>query len=102
MFLKKIVMKKYEVFMEFILPDGKILELEQVRKVSRIRDLGLEKDSIEYSKIAFEIHLKGHKIIEVGERYHYADWAEKLKKLTTIRNNLINALNEAGIQFEEE
>lgn len=88
--------------MEFILPDGKILELEQVRKVSRIRDLGLEKDSIEYSKIAFEINLKGHKIIEVGERYHYADWAEKLKKLTTIRNNLINALNEAGIQFEEE
>ncbi|HOQ82928.1 MAG TPA: hypothetical protein PLT80_01580 [Candidatus Syntrophosphaera thermopropionivorans] len=88
--------------MEFILPDGKILELEQVRKVSRIRDLGLEKDSIEYSKIAFEINLKGHKIIEVGERYHYADWAEKLKKLTTIRNNLINALKEAGIQFEEE
>ncbi len=52
MFLKKIVMKKYEVFMEFILPDGKILDLEQVRKVSRIRDLGLEKDSIDYSKIA--------------------------------------------------
>ena len=95
-------MDKDEVFMEFILPDGKILELEQVRKVYRIRDLGLEQDSIEYSKIAFEIHLKGHKIIEVGERYHYADWAEKLKKLTTIRNNLINALKEAGIQFEEE
>jgi len=88
--------------MEFILPDGKILELEQVRKVYRIRDLGLEQDSIEYSKIAFEIHLKGHKIIEVGERYHYADWAKKMKKLTTIRNNLINALKEAGIQFEEE
>ena len=88
--------------MEFILPDGKIIELEKVRRVSRIRDLGLENDSIEYSKIAFEIHLKGHKIIEVGERYHYADWAEKLKKLTTIRNNLINALKEAGIQFEEE
>ncbi len=29
--------------MNSFLPDGKILELEKVRKVSRIRDLGLRK-----------------------------------------------------------
>ena len=88
--------------MEFILHDGKIIELEKVRRVSRIRDLGLENDSIEYSKIAFEIHLRGHKVIEVSERYHYADWSERMKKLTSVRNNLINALKEAGIPFEQD
>jgi len=64
--------------------------------------LGLEKDSIEYSRIAFEIHLRSHKIIEVSERYHYADWAEKMNKLTKHRTDLIKAIKEAGIQFEEE
>ena len=88
--------------MEFILHDGKIIELEKVRRVSRIRDLGLENDSIEYSKIAFEIHLRGHNVIEVSERYHYADWSERMKKLTSVRNNLINALKEAGIPFEQD
>lgn len=82
--------------MIYTLPDGHRLKLENVLRVSQVRDLGSDSGSIGYSKMAFTIHLTKHEELEITEQYHYSDWAEAKRKLIQTREELINKWKEVG------
>ncbi len=88
--------------MIFDLPNGRSVALEDVIRVSRVRDLGVDASSIEYSKISFIIYLRGDDYLEITELYHYADWSEKKTKLTRLRNDLVAKWKEATGRVDDE
>lgn len=79
--------------MLYTLPDGREIDLDQVIRVSRIRDEGMDSNSIEYSKLSFHVYFSERETVEVWVQYHYADWAEQKKRLKQIRDDLLKAIN---------
>jgi hypothetical protein len=75
--------------MSYTLPGGRLINLEDIVRISKIRDDGEDSSSIEYSKISFKVYLDNQEAIEVFEQYHFADWSDKRRKLAAIRDNLV-------------
>jgi hypothetical protein len=87
--------------MLYTLPDGRSFELEQVSRVSRIRDGGVDAGPIGYSKLAFHISFRGNEVIEVELPYLYSDWVEQKKKLNCIREGLLQSIREYGGEVDD-
>ncbi len=87
--------------MLYTLPDGREIELEQVIRVSKIRDEGMDSNSIEYSKLTFHINLSDQETIEVCLQYHYADWAEQKKRLKQVRDDLLEAIWDNDLKVDD-
>ncbi|MDZ4181560.1 MAG: hypothetical protein U1B83_01690 [Candidatus Cloacimonadaceae bacterium] len=66
------------------------MKLEEVESVSRVRDLGQDSTKIGYSKLGFKVYLKSGRTVEVMDNYHYADWAEVKKGLSSLRQEIID------------
>lgn len=75
--------------MLYTLPNGQVIELEKVSRISNIRDQGEDRASIGFSKMVFTIHLDNRDKIDVIEQYHFADWSDKKRKLGMLRADLI-------------
>jgi hypothetical protein len=88
--------------MRYVLPDGRSLELNDVVRVSKVRDMGEDASSIEYSKLSFCIYLKGNELIEVSEKYHFSDWSDKKKTLSLIREDLMKNLKDIHSDVQED
>ncbi|MBW6513986.1 MAG: hypothetical protein K0B87_04435 [Candidatus Syntrophosphaera sp.] len=86
--------------MLYKLPDGREIVLEDVVRVSKVRDMGEDDRSIEMSKLSFTIYIGQEETIEVSEQYHFADWVDKKKKLDLVQHDLVHkwklAIGEAG------
>ena len=76
--------------MLYKLPDGREIVLEDVVRISKVRDQGDDDKSIELSKLSFTIFIGKEETIEVSEQYHFSDWAEKKKKLDLVQQDLVN------------
>jgi hypothetical protein len=76
--------------------DGREVDLEQIKSVSTIRDLGLDKTQISVSRICFTVHLKNREELQVSREYHYSDWAEAKIELGKEREDLLNKWNEVS------
>ncbi len=87
--------------MLYTLPDQRSFELEDIARVSNIRDHGDDPSSIVYSKISFHISFQGNEFIEVALQYHFADWAEQKMKLKGIRNDLLEAIRANGGEVDD-
>ncbi len=87
--------------MKHTLPDGRSFQLENVLRVSKIRDEGLAGDLVEYSRLSFHITVADGEAIEVSFKYLYADWPEQKKRLSRIRENLLNALKDKGLEVDD-
>lgn len=87
--------------MPYTLPDGRELDLERVIRVSKIRDEGIDSNSIEYSKLSFHIYLVDQEAIEVCLHYHYADWADRKKRLKQVRDDLLEALRDNDLKVDD-
>lgn len=82
--------------MLYTLPDGRIVKLEDILRVSQVRDQGSDSNSIGYSKMSFTIHLKKREEIEVSKQYHFSDWAEAKIQLVHTREDLMAKWKEIG------
>lgn len=78
--------------MIFTLPDGRTLDTDSIKQVSSIRDLGQDAKSIDRCILSFSVYLKDGPTITVSDYYHYADWAEVKKRLSTLRKNLADLI----------
>ncbi|MDD3464674.1 MAG: hypothetical protein PHH07_04235 [Candidatus Cloacimonetes bacterium] len=87
--------------MLYSLPDGRCFELEQVSRVSRIRDEGMGFGPVDYSKLTFRISLRVNEVVEVTLLYLYSDWVEQKKKLASIRADLLKKLRDNGINVDD-
>ncbi len=75
--------------MKYKLSDGIEIDLQRVRDISPIRDLGIDPDSIDKSILAFTIRLRSGDPLQIKEYYHYSDWAVAHRKLKSIRTELV-------------
>ena len=75
--------------MQYLLPDGRSFETEEIRELTSIRDYGSDDATIVLSKIGFTIHLKKGKSIQVMEHYHFTDWAEAKLKVSRLRDDIM-------------
>jgi len=80
----------YEVPMLYNLPNGRSVELSDVRRISKVRDQGDDMSTIGYRKMVFTIHMNNRDIVEVSEQYHYSDWMDKKKELNNVRADLVS------------
>lgn len=80
--------------MKYILKDGREIDLTKVYELSVVRDEGMDKQSINLSKIAFSIRLKNGQSIRVERSYHFSDWAQVKKELDQERASILQALSE--------
>lgn len=79
--------------MKYKLNDGREIDLNKVYELSVVRDEGMDKKSINLSKIAFSIRLKDGQSIKVEKSYHYSDWAQAKMELDQERADILNALS---------
>ncbi len=79
--------------MSYTLPSGRSINLENVVRISKIRDEG-DSSSIELSRISFRVYLDNQEAIEIFEQYHFADWSDKKRKLAAIRENLVTLVKQ--------
>lgn len=76
--------------MTYNLPSGKQIVLEDVIRVSKIRDQSTTDTCVFLSKLTFSIYLNGESTIEITEPYHFSDWSEKKLKLNQLRSDLVS------------
>lgn len=88
--------------MLYTLPDGKKVKLENILRISQVRDQGSDSNSIGYSKMTFTIHLKRREEIDVSQQYHFSDWAEAKVKLLHTREDLMAKWKEIGGGNDED
>jgi hypothetical protein len=81
--------------MLYTLPDGRELVLEDIVRVSKVRDQGDDEKSIAMSKMSFKIYLKNEKIIEINEKYHFSDWGKTKKDLEKTYTDLLDKWQKA-------
>lgn len=81
--------------MLYDLPDGRKVVLEDIVRISKVRDQGDDENSIGMSKMSFKIHLKNDEIIEIAEQYHFADWGKTKKDLEKIYADLLDKWQKA-------
>lgn len=75
--------------MQYTLPDGRTIDLQNVAEVNNIRDLGPDTNTISLSIIGFTIRMKDGESIQVTKRYHFCDWAQAKKDLEQIRKDIL-------------
>jgi len=108
--MQKKLAKKWDYFqndirgknMTYTLPDGQSFKLDKVLRVSKIRDEDVNKELVQYSTLYFNITLADSKSIVVSIKYLYSDWAEQKKKLTQIREDVLKALQDSGLEVDSD
>ncbi|MDD4309894.1 MAG: hypothetical protein PHO32_05895 [Candidatus Cloacimonetes bacterium] len=61
--------------MNYILPDGRIIDTSRIESISSVRDLGRDTKTIDRNRMGFTIHLSNREIVDIREYYQYSDWA---------------------------
>ena len=75
--------------------------LDKVLRVSKIRDAGVTGDLVEYGRLSFNITVADSETIEVSFQYLYSDWPEQKKRLSQIREKLLEAIREMGLEVDD-
>lgn len=86
--------------MTYTLPDGRSFQLDKVLRISKIRDENVDKELVQYSNFYFHITLADAKSLVVSIKYLYSDWFEQKKKLEKIRDDLLKALQDRGLEVD--
>jgi hypothetical protein len=87
--------------MIYKLPNGKEITLEDVVRISKVRDKGEDSKSIEYSIMSFTIYLGRTVSIDVEEHYHFADWSDKKLKLNQLRTAIVDKCKEVNPNVDD-
>lgn len=87
--------------MSYKLPDGKEIDLNEVRSVTPLREKDKSTNVMTDNRIGFTINLKNHERIEFSEIYHYSDWGPVRLKVKQTRDELISKLKEIDPSFSD-
>ncbi len=79
----------------YTLPNGREVVLEEIIRLSKVRDQGDDERSIGLSKMSFSIYLKNNEMIEIIEKYHFADWGKTKKNLDKLHSDLMEKWQKA-------
>lgn len=81
--------------------DGKVIDVGQVRDVSKIWDKAGQSMGVNQNRIGFTVSMKRGKAIDVFETYHFTDWGEAKKQIQQERLELINKIREVDPDFAD-
>ena len=74
--------------MEYYLPDGNTIDIQEINDIGIIKELGRAKNHIEKRILGFNITFKNGQSIIVQDVYHYNDWFQVKKRLHEIREEI--------------
>jgi len=76
--------------MDYLLPDGRVIDLYNITDVSEIRDLGEDEATIGDCTLSFTVRFLNGRSIRVCQNYHYNDWSTIIKELRELRNDILS------------
>lgn len=76
--------------MDYTLPDGTVIDINDISEVSEIKDYGSDDKTISESTLSFTIRFSSEHSVKVSRNYHFAEWFDIFKELKSTRNEILD------------